>query len=137
MLDLTELMKTIDKEESTCKGRIYRYKDSAYINARGDWCAKQSMVLMKRMSCSGCVACGGLIDLLEQLCYPEDIIFPDNLKTDGLYILSLEEHESGGWDCPEVSCYPKFIEYKEYTVKVPAPIKQINATFEVKFDEEQ
>ena len=55
MIDFNDLMSIEDEQEGeSCKGRIYRYKESAYINKRGDWCAKQSMILMKRMSCSGC-----------------------------------------------------------------------------------
>ena len=136
MINFNDLMSMEGKQQGeSCKGRIYRYKESAYITPLGDWCAKQSMALMKRMSCSGCVDCGGLIELLEQTCYPEEVILPDSLKQDGLYILDLEKDDPGYYGCPDVDCYPEFIEYKEYTVKAPAPIKQIDATFYVKFDE--
>ena len=134
MLELNDIFIDLNEsQESNCKGRIYRYKESAYISARGDWCAKQSMVLMKRMSCSGCEDCGGLIELLEQICYPEEIIFPNKLKTDGLYILGVECEESGTYEYPEQTCYPKFIEYREYDIKILAPIKDINMDFKVKF----
>jgi hypothetical protein len=105
--------KDTPKSPNDCAGHFYRYRDVAYIDKRGNWCAKQTMVKLKRLSCSGCADCGGLLELLEQCVYPDDIIFPDKLKAGATYILGIECYQSGYYDSSEESCYPSFIEYKK------------------------
>ena len=45
-------------DKSTCKGRIYRYIESAFIGKNARIVISKELRLMKSLSCCGCEQCG-------------------------------------------------------------------------------
>lgn len=55
-----------DTDELPCKGLYYRCKVNTFLNAKGEYVHQERMVLLKRMSCSGCPQCLYLKDELRE-----------------------------------------------------------------------
>lgn len=47
-----------EEPENTCKGTVYRLKQQNYLDNKGNFVSKTTMVLQKRLSCTGCPKCG-------------------------------------------------------------------------------
>ena len=87
---------------SDCKGRIFRYSRNTFISKNGEIIVKDVFKPLKKLSCSGCEVCNGLIECLRS-----------SLK-DGAEIYRQSELMDG--DTVQLSCFnimPPSYEYPD------------------------
>lgn len=66
MLNLNlEVLKS-DESETVCNGKIYRCRDSHYVDKKGSIVYKTTFRLMKSLSCKGCEHCGFLDEEINE-----------------------------------------------------------------------
>jgi len=75
------------KPANKCKGIIFRCRISLYLTG-GGYSEQMRMIPLKRQSCSGCDACGGMLEWLQEniMCGEAPII--DNPEDGAMYLLS-------------------------------------------------
>lgn len=96
----------------SCKGLVFAYRASEFINAKGEFVQTQRMVPRKRLSCKGCSQCTYMMDdLQEHIGCGIPILGMDEAKQDELYSLQVvnvtvdwETNVVDGWDL-------KFVKY--------------------------
>ena len=89
METLSELLAVDDPKAITCTGRFYRCVVNNYVDNKGDFTTKITMVLVKRLSCRGCGKCGWQEDDIHEntVCDHPPII--REIEHDGLYELRM------------------------------------------------
>jgi len=75
-------------KELTCKGRIYRCRDTQYITSRG-WSSSVSMSFLKKKSCPGCDQCGYLEDDLHESSCERLVDIKPRVQDQALYQLMI------------------------------------------------
>ena len=108
--------KNIETNEkiNDCKGKIYKFKQNYFKNAKGHYIYKETMVPQKRLSCPGCEVCGWLIESLDEMNqYTYDngppIEYPEH---NALYELSVT-NQSRDWESGVVDDYDiEFVKVK-------------------------
>ena len=56
----------LDPEEAyECQGRYYTYRENNYIGSKGEIVSRVSFTPLKKISCEGCVHCGGIPDMMD------------------------------------------------------------------------
>jgi hypothetical protein len=83
MMDIGKLVDVVE-EGKGCKGLIYKARVNCFIDSKGNFVQKISMVLQKRKSCPGCPKCGYLLENLSEAIA---------LKTDDFNISDAEHNE--------------------------------------------
>jgi hypothetical protein len=53
-------------EYESCKGLIYRYRESNYINSNNEIVFTQKFIPMKKLSCTGCKYCEPILDSVRE-----------------------------------------------------------------------
>lgn len=59
-------MLNIVKPQPDCKGLLVRYTCSVFVTLAGGVRAEQEIYPLKRLSCTGCVQCGGIAEALHE-----------------------------------------------------------------------
>lgn len=55
-----------EPDEPVCKGKVFRCRVNAFINAKGEYVYQERMIPLKRRSCPGCEHCSHLEDQLPE-----------------------------------------------------------------------
>lgn len=50
-----------------CKGRVFRYRETMFLNKKGQLIVKETFTPMKKLSCPGCMDCGWIEDEFRSL----------------------------------------------------------------------
>jgi hypothetical protein len=80
-----------EKDNIPCKGKIYKLIFNGYINKRGDYVQKITMVLQKRKSCPGCEFCCSLDDALAESIWCDDFPSMNVISNGDLYQLCISD----------------------------------------------
>lgn len=86
---------------SICRGKIYRYKSSSFLNKKGDYVHSERMIPMKRKSCSGCVKCGWVDEFLSEDISSGKYPLIEDIKEGALYYLDTT-NESRDFESGEI-----------------------------------
>jgi hypothetical protein len=90
-----------EKEESKCKGIVYRGVVSSYISSHNSVEVRKSLRILKRESCPGCSKCGWMNDFINEDIWGGDFHSVDYLpniengKKYRLQISTYHDHETG------------------------------------------
>ncbi len=106
------LVPAVEREEvEICKGLIFRYRETEYLNSDGAFVRTNRMMPMRRKSCPGCSKCDWFFD-----CYKEQgVMWPSGLKEGELYHLTVV-NVSTDWETGYVDDFDlEFVEYKEHS----------------------
>jgi hypothetical protein len=81
-----------DDNKPTCKGIIYKCKINNFINRKGHYIEKISMIPMKTLSCKGCVTCGWIEETMDDVIACDgNIQFVDKPEHNELYELKVTD----------------------------------------------
>lgn len=73
-----------------CKGRVFRYRETMFLNKKGQLIVKETFTPMKKLSCPGCMDCGWIDEefnlLLSDTILPEK---PEDLESGDLVELNI------------------------------------------------
>jgi hypothetical protein len=104
MMDIGKLVDVVE-EGKGCKGLIYRANVNVFINSKGIFIQKTSMIFQKRKSCPGCIQCGYLQNDLSDKIVLGNTPDISNVEHNELYALTAtnihRDRESGivdDWD---------------------------------------
>jgi hypothetical protein len=94
-----------------CKGLIYRAHVNGFINKYGNYVYKETMILLKRKSCPGCLQCDWLKEELQEGLLNEVLPICDNIIDNQLYKLQVARRD---WETGIVDEYDlEFVKYDE------------------------
>ena len=86
-------MRTPEEKGALCTGHHYVHRGSAYKGTQGRIVHKVVFRELRRMSCSGCLECQGLLEMLDAELSGGMIPYPDHLE-DG-EVVTLEAINDG------------------------------------------
>ena len=101
---LVDLLVKSPEDKIVCKGRIYRGKQDAFINVKGEYVYRERMIPLKRQSCSGCDKCGWMDEDLSEFVGNDTLPIIQNIEDGATYRLSVV-NESRDWESGHVDDY--------------------------------
>jgi hypothetical protein len=111
-----DLLASNDKAISACKGKVYRGKRNAFINAKGEYVYQERMLPLKRQSCSGCEKCGWMDDELPEFISNDTLPIIHQIEDGATYRLSVVD-ESRDWESGQVDDWDfEFVKINENKV---------------------
>jgi hypothetical protein len=85
--------------KDSCKGKIYRGRVNAFLNAKKEYVYQERMVPLIRQSCPGCEACGWLEDELKESIGNNALPIMSDIEHEATYRLEIvnqsRDHETG------------------------------------------